>query len=119
MKNNLDSINRLKEIASGKDSNEFKTFHDFVFKYHMLSPGQRTLDVQSAEAILKIELYWHFPLCTKFIEFMKATGKDHINRDQWTLMIEVLDLLTKGGKYDVNYACNRNPLIKHRASFVR
>ncbi len=95
----------MREIANGKTEDEFRAFHNFVFTYHMFRPGQRTLEIAAAEAVLTIELYRRFPDCRRFVDFLKASHKDHINRDQWNLMIDVFVLLDKNGKYDVDSSC--------------
>ena len=95
----------MKEIVSGSDMDRFKEFHRFVFMYHLFKPGERTLDILSAESILTIELYNRFPVCKSFIEFMKSSKKETINKDQWELMIDVFTIITNGDKYDVDSSC--------------
>ena len=100
------STSKLKKVANAENIEEFRKFHNFVFNYHLFQPGQRTLDIISAEALLSIELYKRFPICKKFIEFLRSGKNECINKDQWSLMLDVFTIMAKGDSYDPNSSCN-------------
>ncbi len=97
-------VTKLKAIASGEDEDEFKKFHAFVFRYHMLKPGQKTLELDAATLLIQIVLGKKYPISAQFIRFLKDTGKKTLGRDQWENMIEIFHILEKKEK-DTSGAC--------------
>ena len=94
----------LKEITSGENKQEFASFHKFVFRYHLLKPGQKTLDIESV--IILINIAFKKEIAQKFVKFLRITGKKVLNEDQWCNMIEVFPLLEQGlDKYDAASSC--------------
>ena len=92
-------------IASGKDMDKFKEFNNFVFKYHLLKPGQKTLDLESACVLLRITLGKRYKTTPKFIKFLNEVWKKPINRDQWDNLRDVFEIIEKNEKYDSCGAC--------------
>lgn len=97
---------KLTRIAKGEREDEFRRFHDFVFKYHILVPGRKSLGKEEVLAILPVEFSKrHQDIGQKFLTFFKESKYIDINRDQWSVMLVVFALLSKGETYDVDGAC--------------
>ncbi len=85
---------------------DYKLFHKFVFRYHLLKPGQKTLDLESAVVLLNIVVHNIYPpLADKFVKFMRATDKKVMTQDQWNGIVDVFPLLDKPGEYDPSGCC--------------
>ena len=115
---NINRPKKLKSIASGEDIAEFRNFSNFIFKYHMLKPGQRTLDLESACVLIPTVLGKKYKIANKFIEYIKKANKKAITRDQWDNMIDVFEILEKQDKYDINGACNTLPYTQGQLSLT-
>ena len=100
------SVTALKKISSGENLTEYKNFHRFLFKYHLLTPGQKVLDQATAATLIKLSLVKIHPIAEKFVEFLKSADKKAINHDQWANMLEVFPILEHKEHYDDNGACN-------------
>jgi len=103
--NPIHSTSKLRSIASGENKDEFKKFHYFVFRYHMLKPGQKTLEIDAATILVQIVLGKKHPISAKFIRFLKDTGKKVLGRDQWDTLIDVFPIFEAKLKYDTDGAC--------------
>ncbi len=92
---------------------EYKSFHRFVFKYHLLKPGQKTLDIESAIVLLNITVRGMYPTTTdKFVKFLRATDTTAVTGDQWNNVVEVFPLIEQDGKYDVDDSCKISGLTR-------
>lgn len=97
---------KLTRIAKGEREDEFREFHDFVFRFHILVPGRKSLLKDEALAILPLEFSKHKKeMCQKFINFFKESKYIDINHDQWKMMLIVFSILSKKATYDVDGAC--------------
>lgn len=95
---------KLTRIATG--GGEFRQFHDFVFRYHILIPGRKSLLKDEVLAILPIEFSKYYKeMADKFLLFFKQSKYIDINRDQWSMMLLVFSVLSKGEAYDLDGAC--------------
>ena len=103
--NEFDSASYLRGIGKNVDQTKFKEFYYFVFRYHLLKPGQKVLELESAIVLINIVVVKIFPIAEKFVKFLRATDKKVINKDQWNNMIEVFPILQNGGTYDASGAC--------------
>ena len=99
------SVTTLRSIGSGEDLSEFKKFHLFVFKYHLIQAGQKVLQIDTALALLKMVVLKLFPMCEQFIQFLSVSGKSTLTQDQWLNVLEVLPILQSKQHYDIAGAC--------------
>lgn len=84
--------NRLSKII---EEEEFRKFHDFLFNYHLVIPGKRTLIREEVEYILEIEFGKRYEtMCKLFINFMTENNIDKIDRVEWRYVPEVFEALT-------------------------
>lgn len=105
----------MAKVATGEDS---KNFHSWVFKYHLLKPGQKVLEVEAAIVLLNIAVSKYHPTyCAKFIEFLNASGKKVITHDQWVNLIDLFKILENKEEYDASGFCNSQHVI-FRAFFI-
>jgi len=97
---------KLTQVAKGEKEDEFRRFHDFVFKYHILIPERKSLLKEEAMAIMTVEFSKYYKeISQKFITFFKDSRYLDIKRDQWSMMLLVFSVLTKKETYDVDGAC--------------
>lgn len=97
---------KLAAICSENNIEEYKAFYNFVFSYHMMLPGQKTLDKDGAIGLLDILMKKTHPIAQKFLAFLKQSERKVINRDQWKNLISFFTSLEKGEQYDASGACN-------------
>eukprot|EP00826_Nyctotherus_ovalis_P049361 TRINITY_DN595_c0_g1_i6.p1 TRINITY_DN595_c0_g1~~TRINITY_DN595_c0_g1_i6.p1 ORF type:complete len:215 (-),score=52.72 TRINITY_DN595_c0_g1_i6:17-661(-) len=95
---------KLSEICSESNIEEYKAFYNFVFNYHMMVPGQKTLDKDGAIGLLEILMKKTHPISQKFVAFLKQSERKVINRDQWQNLISLFTSLEKGEQYDTSGA---------------
>ena len=85
---------------------ESKLFHSWVFKYHLLKPGQKVLEIEAALVLLNIVVAkQHSTYCPKFIEFLNASGKKVMTHDQWVNLTDVFAAYESGQDYDTSGSC--------------
>ncbi len=89
---------------------EFKKFHKFVFTYHMLKPGQKTLETDAAALLIQIVLGRKHSVSAQFVRFLKESGRKTLGRDQWESLLDVFPIFEAEEKYDVSGACNSLPI---------
>ena len=92
-------------MVNEKQIEECKDFYRFAFDYHMLSPGQKTLDKGAAIVLINMLMKKTHPMSEKFIAFLKQSERKVINKDQWIHLKSLFTLLENGGKYDESEAC--------------
>ncbi|RKP12991.1 Cullin binding-domain-containing protein [Piptocephalis cylindrospora] len=80
-----------------EDPAVFRQVYTFAFTYG-LSPGQRSLPLESAVAYWEILLTGTFPLLDAWIQFVQTHHKRAISKDTWNLLLEFA--LTVGDKLD-------------------
>eukprot|EP00826_Nyctotherus_ovalis_P017539 TRINITY_DN1516_c0_g2_i4.p2 TRINITY_DN1516_c0_g2~~TRINITY_DN1516_c0_g2_i4.p2 ORF type:complete len:125 (-),score=0.73 TRINITY_DN1516_c0_g2_i4:152-526(-) len=79
------------------DSTSFLDFHKFLFNYHILIPGKRSLMREEVEFIVKIEFgRKNSDICRRFLEFMRENDIDEINYVEWESMPRVFKTLLQG-----------------------
>lgn len=101
---NILRVNQLKNINNEKNGG-YKAFYKFAYEYHMIIPGQKTLEKDAAILLIQILTKKSHPISKKFIAFLKQSERQVINRDQWAHMISLFTLLEKGEEYDASGAC--------------
>jgi len=109
----------LKDLFNEKKIEEYKDFYRFVFDYHMMSPGQKTLDKETAIILINMLMKKTHPMSQKFIAFLKQSERKVINKDQWMNLISLFTLLEKGEKYDESEACMILISYSNRAFTIR
>lgn len=97
-------MKQLKSVCS-ESSAGFKEFYKFVFEYHMLAPGQKTLDKEAAILLIDILMKKSHPISQKFAAFLKQSERKVMNKDQWQHLIALFTLLENKGTYDTSGAC--------------
>lgn len=87
-------------------SPDAKNFNSWVFKYHLLKPGQKVLEIEAAFCLLNIVMAkQNKEYCEKFVEFLKATGKKVMTHDQWINLSDVLKTFENNEEYDASGSC--------------
>eukprot|EP00128_Syssomonas_multiformis_P017979 Colp12_sorted_trinity150504_noHs@28510 len=87
-----DSVAKLKAaaptLATAADSLAFfKEVYTFSFAWAK-DAEQRSMDVETAKAMLALLLGPRWPLCTKFIDFLAQGKYKVVNKDQWQSLLE-------------------------------
>ncbi|XP_071950062.1 DCN1-like protein 1 [Antedon mediterranea] len=93
-----DSIEKLKcKLGSLenelKDTNKFKHFYQFTFNFAK-TPGQKSLDLDMAQAYWKIVLDGRFEFLDLWCKFLEENHKKSIPRDTWNLLLDFSNMIT-------------------------
>ena len=101
----FNSVKLLRDLCNEYNKEEYRKFLNYVFKYHMFNPGQKTLEKESAIVLINIIMKKKHPIAEKFIEFFKQSERKVLNQDQWINLVPLFTLLENKEHYDTSGAC--------------
>lgn len=108
------------------DPNAFKTIYRYAYDFarvglficnrlfmnvqhfllHRQDKDQRSMDIETAKAMLQLLLGKHWPLYAQFAQFLEQSKYKVINKDQWCNILEFSRTISNDlTNYDVDGAC--------------
>ncbi|KAL1490707.1 hypothetical protein ABEB36_013360 [Hypothenemus hampei] len=69
------------------DQNIFKSIYRYAYEFAR-DKDQRSMDMETAKAMLQLLLGKHWPLYTQFSQFLDQSKYKVINKDQWSNILE-------------------------------
>jgi len=96
-------MNNVRELL--KDKNRFRDFYRWLFDFIKEEPDRKSVDLEPAIEFLKCVLPQHFPLCSEFLEFLKAQKLKTVSSDVWHQLWEFArDIKPDLSNYEVDGA---------------
>ncbi|XP_035780385.1 DCN1-like protein 4 isoform X2 [Anopheles albimanus] len=86
------------------DPNNFKIIYRYAYDFAR-DKDQRSMDIETAKAMLQLLLGKHWPLYTQFAQFLEQSKYKVINKDQWCNILEFSRTISNDlTNYDVDGA---------------
>ncbi|XP_050297514.1 DCN1-like protein 5 isoform X3 [Anthonomus grandis grandis] len=70
------------------DQNVFKAIYRYAYDFARQDKDQRSMDMETAKAMLQLLLGKHWPLYSQFGQFLDQSKYKVINKDQWCNILE-------------------------------
>jgi len=70
------------------DRTWFRDFYKWLFNFAKDDPERKSIDMEPAVELLNTVLPPHFPLCDRFVEFLRNSKQKTFSQDNWDMTLE-------------------------------
>ena len=93
-------IPKIKKNLFDFNSKNFQSFYKFLFVFNT----SKLLSIDIVEVYYKDLFYKDYPISEDFIQFLKESKNQGLNKDQWECFLDFL--LEEGSSFPENYNCD-------------